>query len=147
MKWINENILKHLHIHDNLLKKAKGTQNCDDWASYRKSRNYVVKLIRESKMEYYSGIFEEKSSKTVWKSIKLLTGTSKSQSAITNMKIGDSLTDDKQNIVEDLNNYFVGVADQLRELLLDIPFDISKLASFIELTPRRNAVHTLVFPL
>ena len=58
-KWINENILKHLHIRDNLLKKAKGTQNCDDWASYRKSRNYVVKLIRESKMEYYSGIFEE----------------------------------------------------------------------------------------
>ena len=83
-------------------------------------------------MEYYSGIFEEKNSRSVWKSIKLLTGTSKSQLAVTNMKIGDSLTDDKQNIVEQLNNYFVGV------LLPDIPFDISKLATFIDSKEERS---------
>ena len=56
------------------------------------------------------------------------------------MKIGDSLTDDKQNIVEDLNNYFVGVADQLRDLLPDIPFDISKLATFID-SKKERSVH------
>ena len=64
---------------------------------------------------------------------------------INGLKVGNTFTDDKKTIVQELNNYFSGVADELRRLLPEVSFDISKFVSYTDNLIRRTLGCVLLF--
>ena len=53
-----------------LKNKANRTKKLEDITKYKKQRNFVVKLNRESKTEYFDNIQTSENSKTIWDKCK-----------------------------------------------------------------------------
>ena len=88
--------------------------------------NKCVNIIKHPKCAFYSNCFEKNkgNSKAMWKTIKSLMSTKKSVC----MNLGDY---SDEHVVEKFNDYFTSVANELKMLMLQQEFDISKLKSFI----------------
>ena len=76
--WINNLILNEMNIRDNLLHKYSKMKNKDNvtaiiiYDDYKKIRNKITKLKRDSKVDYYHRFFEEnkKKSSAIWTGIR-----------------------------------------------------------------------------
>ena len=52
LPWMNSNIRKIMNKRYKVLKRAKQTRSAEHWAEYKKLRNQVTKLLRESEANY-----------------------------------------------------------------------------------------------
>ena len=97
-KQFNE--LKNLNIiDDNLL------------ITYKQKRNYVLKLIRKSKIQYYSTLFENTDNRNIWENLNKFMPTKRNEKYSKNHEIIDS---------EKLNIHFTRCAeDRLKSLPID----------------------------
>ena len=70
--------MKFCCVRDEAKSEAKKSGFLSDWAVYRKMRNFVVKINRESKREFYLGAINksEKNPKSMWNTINGLLGRS-----------------------------------------------------------------------
>ena len=73
--WITENIKKSMHNRDYLKKKAvkSGSRNVHE--AYKRARNEVNKLVKNTKTKYFMNALSENNQnpKTMWNTIRTLT--------------------------------------------------------------------------
>ena len=50
--WMNGSIKREIRQREFLLNKARRSNLDEDWSAYRRSRNRVTKLVRDSKSKY-----------------------------------------------------------------------------------------------
>lgn len=108
--WMNNNIRKLIRKRNRIHKNAKTENTKTLWDKFRKIRNNVTKLIRQSKHEYQRKLIEkvnttETNSKEWFKLYKKLTdkNVSKSIPTLTLNNVNASTDDEKADL---LNDYF-----------------------------------------
>ena len=67
---VDKNLRKAIMKRSQLKNKANRTKNLEDITKYKKQRNLVVKLNRESKTQYFDNIQTTKNSKPFWDKCK-----------------------------------------------------------------------------
>ena len=92
----------------------------------------AVFLLRRAKSEFFRITFENNKNnpKGIWKTIKSLIGVNKQQS-INHLRIKEKDVGNNEEMTEAFNVNFSTIADKLRKLLPDVPFDTSKLSNFV----------------
>ncbi len=73
--WMNDRIVNAIKQRDNELKRARKTNNSDDWSKYKRTKCFVTNLIRKSKRVYFQESIENNKGnpKGIWKALKSLT--------------------------------------------------------------------------
>ena len=92
----------------------------------------AVFLLRRAKSEFFRITFENNKNnpKGIWKTIKSLIGVNKQQS-INHLRIKEKDVGNNEEMTAAFNVNFSTIADKLRKLLPDVPFDTSKLSNFV----------------
>ena len=87
--------------------------------------------MKKTKSEFCKTTFENNKydPKGIWKTIKSLIGVNKQQ-LINHLRIKEKDLGNNEEMTEAFNVHFSTVADKLRKLLPDVPFDTSKLSNF-----------------
>ena len=114
LPWMNSHIRKIMNKRYKVLKRAKQTRSAEHWAEYKKLRNQVTKLLRESEANYWRQEFKNtKCSKDFWKLVSTITHKKK-PSTIGPLKDdqGTIITDDQAK-AEAMNDYFVAIGPDL----------------------------------
>ena len=97
-----------------LKNKANKSKQPTDIASYKKQRNLVVSLNRQSKLDYFNSISSSKDTKPFWKQCKPYFSN---KHAVGDSKImlieNDKMTLDNESVSEKFNNYFSQIVDSL----------------------------------
>ena len=111
--WLTPEIIDSIKIRDRF--KALGNNT-----HYKIWRNKVVNLIRRSKQSNYENLIEEGSNQpsSIWKIFcELGAGKQKSNSATNfqSVRIGDHETDEPNDIANAFNDYFINIAESIKE--------------------------------
>ena len=124
---LDSSVIKQLRKRDRLLKIAKRSKTPADWESYKGARNKAVLLLRRAKSEFFKTTFENNKNNTkgMWKTIKSLIGVNK-QHLINHLRIKEKDLGNNEEMTEAINVHFSTIADKLRKLLPDVPFETSK---------------------
>ena len=103
-------------------------------------------MLKSAKRKYYVSKLEnnKNNAKEMWKTIKSNSGLSKQSKRVYNLKVGGYLLEDNKKIASEFNFHFTSIADQLRSLLPQLNFDISKLQNFV--IKRKDASITFSIP-
>ena len=82
-------------------------------------------MLRGAKRDFYHTSFEENKNnpRGIGKLIKSLTLSDKVKNNVNKLKIGDSIIEDKGEIVDKFNTHFSMIADKLRSILQQSSFD------------------------
>ena len=114
--WINSKIQKMMRIRDKILLKLKKKPTDDNLNLYKKFRNRVSNVIKESKSRYFHNYFSSNSQnmKQLWSGIKsIISHKSSTSSSINKIQDKDgNVTIDSSKISNIFNNdFFVNVTD------------------------------------
>ena len=139
--WMSNAIIDQLRLRDTLLKRSKRSNNPDDWAEYKKARNKAVSMLKSAKRKLENN---KNNAKEMWKTIKSISGSNKQSKGVSNLKAGGRILEDKEQIASEFNSHFTSIADQLRLLLPQMNFDISKLSNYV--SSRKDASNTFFYP-
>ena len=146
--WMTKEILDLLKTRDKLLKKARNTNEIEDWNLYTHSKCKIVKLIKKTKRNFFREKIDQNKGnpKGIWNALKNLSGTSKTRTQIKELETGNGTVCDEKSIANELNSYFTNILEQLGndQLSDDTAFDDSKLREFI--SSRLNTDRTFVIP-
>ena len=114
--WITRGIKTSIKKRDKLYKqmiKAKNKQHkLIKHESYKKYRNKIIELIRQSKQTYYPRYFEQnkKDSKTIWQGIHEINGSN--VSAIIS---DDNTITNPIEIAQNFNNFFTSIGTNFQK--------------------------------
>ena len=111
--WITSNIRKDMEKRDKLKKLA--SKNSHYWQDYKILRNKVTNYIVLSVQQHHKDLISQNRNdpKKMWKTInKVLDKDSKSTS-ISQLKESDTTIENRQEILETLNEHFVTVGPNL----------------------------------
>ena len=103
-----------------LLKKARKSQTESDWSEFKRIKNKVTELIRDTKSNYFKEKVSESKNNTkkLWNFIKCLSKDhADKQAIITNLTENAERICDQKTIAEILNNFFV---EQPQNLMADL---------------------------
>ena len=112
LPWINNSIRKLIRKRRRIHKKAKYTNNTDDWSKFRILRNKCIALIRKCQTEYFDNLAEKlkhsSNSKDWWKLANQLSGFNITKSEIPPIKKTDDCYEDiDMNKTQLFNEYFI----------------------------------------
>ena len=73
-KWFSNEISQEIKKRDMLLKKARKSQTESDWSEFKRVKNKVIELIRDTKSNYFKEKVSESKNNTkkLWNLIKCL---------------------------------------------------------------------------
>ena len=115
--WINNKIKKMMHIRDKILNKLKKKSDDATKALYKKFRNRVAVLLKESKTNYFHNFFHTNGNnmKLLWSGIKSIISNNNSKTNIISKfnDINGNLTTDPTMIANTFNNFFANVAGNI----------------------------------
>ena len=140
--WITSCIKRHIRRRKRAYRKAKTTGYDSDWIKFKKLRNNVVSLIRNSKRSFYDKIAEKLrsenlSNKSWWSTLKTFISPNV-KSAVPSLQFNDVIYSDDQDKANILNSYFQSqtILDDKDAILPILPSSVlvSQLQSII-LTP------------
>ena len=117
LPWMNSAVRKQMNSRYKLLKKAQADPSkTENWANYRKQRNYVTALCRKTEAQYWKTKFKKADNPACfWKTVKAMNGVQKQK------QIGPIKGDNNQILTADidmancLNLYFSTVGEKLAE--------------------------------
>ena len=114
-KWFNNHIVDGFKERDKLLTKAKKSGLDDDWLNYRRAKNYVTNLIRQTKQTYFKTKFTENkhNSRKLWNLIKCLSCNDGPEHELQQLAEESDIITDKGDIAETLNCFFVDQQNNL----------------------------------
>lgn len=114
-----------LRLRDKLLKIAKRTNSVNDWKNYGQCRNKASSVTRSTKRDYYYLAFEESRNnpKTIWKTIKTLTGTKKKVNEVRNLNNNCVVRNDSTEMANKFNLHFSTIANKLRSVFPNVVSD------------------------
>jgi len=74
--WITSEIRKLMNKRYKLLKKFRQSKDKNDWDLYKKARNSITKLLRETEADYWCKEFREaKNTKEFWSLVRKVQNT------------------------------------------------------------------------
>jgi len=113
--WITSEIRKLMNKRYKLLKKFRQSKDKNDWDLYKKARNSITKLLRETEADYWCKEFREaKNTKEFWSLVRKVQNTDV-RPRIGALQVGDDIiTDDKQK-AEKFNKFFSCIGIELSE--------------------------------
>ncbi|MEW8547708.1 MAG: reverse transcriptase family protein, partial [Candidatus Thiodiazotropha sp.] len=140
--WITTFLKRHIRKRKRAYKKAKKTNKESHWKTFKKLRNRVVTMIRESKNTYYEKLAEKLRSNTLstkdwWSTLKTFI-TPNSSSSIPPLDHNNSIYADETDKANIFNKYFQSqtILDETNAILPDlIPSVINSELSTIVLSP------------
>ena len=118
--WMTKGLLKSMKIRDKLHKSFMRAKNPESKSFYlerfKKYRNSITSLCRNSKNNYYLTYFRENSGniKKVWKGINNLLGRKVKSQVPSSILIGEVTETDPLTIANTFNNYYASVAEKIR---------------------------------
>ena len=115
--WINNRIQKMMHIRDKILKRLRRKSDDKTEYMYKKFRNRVTVLLKESKTNYFNNYFNVNSNnmKLLWSGIKSIVNQKNTNSNLIS-KLKDkngNITTDSTVIADTFNDFFVNVASNI----------------------------------
>ena len=95
--------------------KKLASKNSNYWQDYKILRNKVTNDIRLSVQQHYKYLTSQNRNnpKKMWKTIHKVLDKESSSTSISQLKEGDTAINNKQDILETLNEYFVTVGPNL----------------------------------
>ena len=106
LPWINPGIKRHMRKKDRLHKKALRTRNPKHWVEFKRERNLVSRLVKESHSNYLNNVIGpslDENPKKFWSYIR----TCKSEdNGIPPLRSGNKLCSTDKDKTEALNSYF-----------------------------------------
>ena len=114
-KWFNNHIVDGFKERDKLLNKAKKCGPNHDWLKYRRAKNFVTNLIRQTKQKYFKTKFTENkhNSRKLWNLIKCLSANDGPEYELQQFAQESEIIANEGDIAEILNCFFV---DQQKHL-------------------------------
>ena len=101
-----------------MIKAKNKRQKSIKHESYKKYRNKIIELIRQSKQTFYQHHFEQnkKDSKTIWQSIHEIISSTKNKKGgdVTAIIADDNTIIDPIEIAENFNNFFTLIGANLQ---------------------------------
>ena len=116
MAWITNSIKRLINTRDKLKRKAIITKlETDSWSNYKKVRNQVNIELRNAKKNYYSSKLADQkcNPKKAWKSINNLFGKQNKHSKVNELKLGENVLNNPNDIAEGFNSYFSNIGPDL----------------------------------
>lgn len=127
-EWLNEDII-------NAQKQRDNCKRLKQWSQYKKYRNKVTTLIRQSKRNHFSdSISNLKDTKTIWKHLKSVSNPGESNNHIPDEIVINNVTfTTTEQVASKLNKFFTSIS----ELLInsdtdDTTPDLNNLVRFIQ---------------
>jgi len=113
--WLNDYIRKQINSRDCLRKKAVKTKSTYFHNAYKKARNKVNKMIKNSKQKYFQNHIDGNrgNPKKMWDGINQFLGKGSKTTHITSLNVDNSNVTNKTNIAESMNEYFTGIGPDL----------------------------------
>ena len=111
--WLTNDIRHAMKIRHKLFKKAKHSNNGNDWFNYRQSRNRVTNMIRKRKSNYYAEIEEKVSDgnkfgqKDWWKLVRSFINKKGLSSNHSPLCVGNNVLYSNEDKANAFNEYFV----------------------------------------
>ena len=109
--WLNTNVRKSIRRRKRAHKKAKQTNRPEHWARYRQLRNDSIRIVRDSKTDYYKKLGNDLknnklNSKDWWKIVKSILGKNSIAETIPTLYHDGKYFDDPEDKANIINNYF-----------------------------------------
>ena len=107
--WMNESIVEAVKQRDFEHKRARKSNNPEDWAKFKRTKCYVTNLIRKSKRNFFQESIEsnKRNLSKICKALKSLT-KSKKQSRIIELSMEDGSTvTDMKEMANMFNEFFI----------------------------------------
>ena len=100
---------------DKLLKKARNSNQPEDWSRFTHAKGQTTNLLRLSKRSFFREKIDENKGnpKGVWKALKSLSRTSKPRVRINEITTENETVSDESVIANELNEYFVNILEQI----------------------------------
>ena len=103
LPWLSKNLKRAMQKRNTLFKKAKSSGSAVLQRKYKRMRNKVTAILRNSKQSFFARNINNGSKKKFWKTMKYLR---KDQSTIPSLQSGDARADNDLDKANMLNNYF-----------------------------------------
>ena len=109
--WLDLELQKEIEMKNMLLLKAKKTKNSEDIKAAHKKRNYVNKLVKNAKKNYYKKNLDDnvKNSKNIWKLINELFPNKNEKSEKIQLFDNNFNLIDENNLPNHINEFFNSV--------------------------------------
>ena len=139
--WITRGLLNSMKIRNKLHKSYLGAKNPESKSFYlerfKKYRNAITSLCRDSKNNYYQSYFRDNSANIskVWKGINSLLGRKVRSPAPSSILIGEEIETDPQIIANTFNDFYASVAEKIRA---EIPRNPRSFSTFLKNPNPRN---------
>ena len=105
LPWINKEVLDAIRKRNTLFRFAKRSGKPSDFAKYKAKRNEVVFILRKSKQSFFNQNLNNADTKTFWKTVRLLNGSSSSIPTL--LDVANSASMESSSAKADcLNKYF-----------------------------------------
>ena len=115
-RWFTNDLYNEINKRDNLLKRARRTQNKQDWSAFKLVKNKVTRKLRNAKEQYFKTQFSknQKCPKKLWSLIKDLSkDTKNNDDSVPIADENNNLIKDDHSIAERFNRFFVDVYKRL----------------------------------
>ena len=86
---MNQAIRKAMKKRDSLFRVAKRSSDPTHWSKYKHHQNYVVKLLRKRKQDFFQQL-NTRDAKTFWKTVRIL---NRQESSIPALEINNTIID------------------------------------------------------
>ena len=111
---LNSQIEQQMFERDWLEKKAEKSGKIEDWAAYKKKKNFVNKELKRIKKDYYKGKLKETSGdqRETWKTLNELMGKKSNSTQINELQTPESISQ-PQEVANYLNTHFTEIGSKL----------------------------------
>ena len=111
--WLTADIVEVMRMRDKAKKQASAKNSPQLWVEYRKLKNKVNIMIKQSKKIYLTDAVKTKDKKKVWKSIRHIVPSKSKSTDITCIKTDSGEFSNSKDIANELNDYFANVGPSL----------------------------------
>ncbi|XP_057296255.1 uncharacterized protein LOC130625211 [Hydractinia symbiolongicarpus] len=120
--WLSGEIKTKMRERDHFLRKARKYNNSFDWESYKRIRNKVTTLIRQSKKKYHQNLFTENvnDSKTFWNEIKKVYPVKPKKGVSNVIDVDGCLISNKSRIAGCFCKFFSSIGSKLANTITSI---------------------------
>ena len=129
------NEIKHMSYHRDYLKKQSIKQRSTDYdKAYKRCKNKVNNLIKETKNEYFRNklISNAKNSKESWQTINELLNKKPKTTEVKELDINGQLITDDDEIADAFNQYFSTIGSTLSDKIIGNGIDPKRFVTPIE---------------
>lgn len=117
--WLTDEILAAMRERDQLKKRASKQNSLSLWDDFRKLRNRVNGMIKESKRTYLTNALKTKDSKEIWTNLRYIVPGKSKHTDISCIKTDQGECSSSKDVADTLNEYFANVGPSIADKIPD----------------------------